>query len=569
MHIIRPRLTALGLCTLLLLSGCAGVMPQPDADEAAADADLTGDYEEVGATPPWTQRTALFLPDPEHSTLEADPPALRLNQAPELPHEDAQPDQNRDLWDRIREGYAFETQIHPRIDAELNWYASHPEYLGRTLERARPYLHLIVDEVEKRNIPLEIALLPIVESAYQPFAYSRSHAAGLWQFIPETGKRYGLRQDWWYDGRRDVIASTRAALDYLEYLNAFFEGDWMLALAAYNSGEGNVRRAVTRALEAGKPTDFWSLPLPRETRAYVPKLLALREIFQQPEEYGVILPALPDEPVIARVDTGGQIDLARAAELAGIGIDDLYRLNPAFNRWATAPDGPHELLLPLDAVDRFNLALAVLGDENRVTWTRHLIRDGETLDGIARRHHTTVAILREVNGINGHVIRAGRSLVVPGTRQGSDFLAHIDLRRNVARAPSSGGGKPQQHIVRSGDTLWNIARKYRVSVKQLTEWNSIDAEASLRPGQRLVLAQSGGTVQAGSGRTGSGKGAASATQRISYVVRKGDSLSRISEQFNVKLTELMRWNSLSRDDYLQPGQRLIVYVDATRRVANL
>lgn len=566
MHKIHLRLTAFGLCATLLLSACAGISPrsgdlaEDGAEDPGADAALADAYEEDGAVPPWSQD--LFLPDPEHSTLEADLPAPDLVQVPDASHDEVQPGQG-DIWDRIRRGYAFEEQFHPRINAELSWYVSHPDYLDRTLERARLYLHLIVDELEARGIPLELALLPIVESAYQPFAYSRSHAAGLWQFIPETGRRYGLRQDWWYDGRRDVVASTRAALDYLQYLHTFFEGDWMLALAAYNSGEGNVRRAVARASAAGQPTDFWSLQLPRETRAYVPKLLALREIFLQPGEYGIALPAIPDEPVIGHVDTGGQIDLARAAELAGIGIDDLYRLNPAFNRWATAPDGPHQLLLPLDAVERFSTALAAFGDENRVTWTRHLIREGETLGAIARKHRTTVAVLRQVNGIDGHVIRAGRSLIVPGARQGSDFLAHIDQRTNFARTPSSGSAKPAHHVVRRGDTLWDIARKYRISVKQLAQWNSIDAEAPLRPGQRLALAQSGAAL------TGPGDVVEGATRRISYVVRKGDSLSRISEQFNVKLTELLRWNSLARNDYLQPGQRLIVYVDVTRRVANL
>ncbi|MDR2878076.1 MAG: LysM peptidoglycan-binding domain-containing protein [Chromatiales bacterium] len=518
-------------------------------------------YEEDGFTPPWTQRTELFLPDPEHNTLEAEvSPASRFFQLPHIHHGDAQPNQHRDLWDRIRAGYSFEAQIDdPRIDAELAWYVNHADYLNRTVERARPYLHLIVAELEKRNIPRELALLPIVESAYQPFAYSRSHAAGLWQFIPETGRRYGLRQDWWYDGRRDVIASTRAALDYLEYLHTFFDGDWMLALAAYNSGEGNVKRAVTRALDADKPADFWSLQLPRETRAYVPKLLALREIFRQPEDYGIVLPELPNEAVIGRADTGGQIDLARAAELAGIGIDDLYQLNPAFNRWATAPDGPHELLLPLTALDRFNTALAALGDDNRVTWTRHLIRAGETLESIARKHHITVAVLREVNGTQGHVIRVGESLIVPSARQGSDFLAYINQRTDLARDPSASSRKPQQqHVVRPGDTLWSISRQYRVSVQQLAQWNAINSDAPLQPGQQLVLAQAGGN-----------KTANGSTQRINYVVRKGDSLSRISEQFNVKVAELRRWNSLALNDHLQPGQRLIIHVDVTKQIANL
>ena len=570
---------ALALLALLLLAGCAArndgaLSAAAEPDAAAAEPMLLPAYPDNHTAFPWTRyRLSLFLPDPEHSTLEAEAPPPGLIRPPEdgtsgeSAHADAAP---ADLWDRIRAGYAFPAQKDQRIDAELSWYTRHPDYLARTVERARPYLRVIVDAIDSRGVPMEIALLPIVESAYQPFAYSHGRAAGLWQFVPGTATRYGLKQNWWYDGRRDVIASTRAALDYLEYLHGFFDGDWMLALAAYNSGEGTVRRAVVRNSAQGRPTDFWSLDLPRETRAYVPKLLALSEVFSRPEEYGITLASIADEPMIVPVDVGSQIDLAKAAELAGVGLDELYRLNPAFNRWATDPDGPHELLVPVHAAERFATALAGLAPEQRVTWTRHLIREGENLGQLARHYRTTVAVLREVNGINGHMIRAGQSLIVPvAMQEAGGYTLSAEQRQRAVQSTARSGSR-SVHVVRSGDTLWDIARKHRVGVKQLAQWNGMAPGDVLRPGQRLVIWKAEGTVTASApGRLLDAPPVSEATQRISYVVRKGDSLSRISQRFNVKVSELLRWNSLAKGDYLQPGQRLTLYVDVTRQTANL
>ena len=578
LHELR-RLIALGLCAAVL-GACAlgpALPPEPSAadiaaqDAAAQDAETRRlpAYGDEHTAFPWTQyRLALFLPDPEHRTLEAEslpyPGITRPADAVE-----PEPAGPADLWDRIRAGYAFPDQFSARIDAELRWYASHPDYLARTLERGRPYLRLIVDAVEERGMPLEIAFLPIVESAFQPFAYSHGRAAGLWQFIPGTATRYGLKQTWWYDGRRDVVASTRAALDYLQYLNGFFDGDWMLALAAYNSGEGTVRRAVQRNHARGRGHDFWSLDLPRETRAYVPKLLALARMFADPGDHGLTLPEMPDEALVARVATGSQIDLAKAAELAGIGLDEIYRLNPAFNRWATDPDGPHELLLPMTAMERFTTALAELDETQRVTWTRHRIRSGETLGEIARQYRTTVAVLREVNDISGNMIRAGHNLVVPmAMHEGVTYTLSAEQRRQTTQQSAAAGDARVVHLVRKGDTLWDIARAHGVGVRQLAQWNAMAPGDPLRPGQRLVIRKSGATVLAGSVRNGHPL-SSEATQRISYVVRKGDSLSRISQRFNVKVAELLRWNTLKPEAYLQPGQRLTLYIDVTRQAANL
>ena len=289
-------------------------------------------------------------PDPGPTAIDpAAAAAITPVEVPYVPLRDPVVEQS-DLLARLREGFAWPPEpARPAIARELDWYSHHQQYLDRVFQRADLYLYYIVDELERRDMPAELALLPIVESAFDPFAYSDGRAAGLWQFIPGTGKRFGLEQNWWFDGRRDVLESTRAALDYLEAMHEQF-GDWLLAIAGYNTGEGNVERARRRAQAAGKSGDFWSISqyLPAETQTYVPRLLAVRQLVSDPLKYGISLPAVTNSRRFAVVDTGSQIDMALAAELAGIDTNELYRLNPGVNRWATDPDGPHRLLVPAE-----------------------------------------------------------------------------------------------------------------------------------------------------------------------------------------------------------------------------
>ncbi|HEB92814.1 MAG TPA: LysM peptidoglycan-binding domain-containing protein [Gammaproteobacteria bacterium] len=466
-----------------------------------------------------------------------------------------------DLWDRLREGFHLQDHNHPGIRSYLDWYARNQAYLDRVAERARPFLYDIVQEVERRGMPGEIALLPVVESAFQPFAYSAGRAAGIWQFIPATGRHYGLKQNWWYDGRRDVRAATRAALDYLQHLNTLFDGDWLLALAAYNSGEGRVQRAIRANRKKGKATDFWSLDLPKETRGYVPKLLAISTLIETPGHYGVRLISIPDRPQLAEIDIGSQIDLALAAELAGLSIEEIYRLNPAYNRWATAPDGPHRLLLPIDKAEAFRHSLAELGTRDRVRWERHRIKPGENLGGIARRYQTSVALLQEVNQIRGQWIRAGDTLMIPiATKNLSHYLS--EDRRKQAIQDTQRRGNKIHHTVRSGDTWWDLSRKHGVTTNKLARWNSMSPRDPLFPGQQLVIWSRGNNLLK-TNFTAALDGARH--QKIHYRVRKGDSLARIAKRFSVTIAKLRRWNALQKGKYLQPGQRLTLYVDITRQ----
>ncbi len=424
---------------LLLLAGCQSNPPRTD---------------QAGNTPP-PPAPVRATPPPEPASTETAP-------------------ETDDLWPYLVEGFALTEVRHPAIERELERYRRHATALSRQLARGEPYLYHILHEVRRRGLPAELALIPCVESGFRPVAYSRYGAAGLWQFMPATGRHLGLKQDWWYDARRDPVASTDAALDYLEQLNRRFDGDWLLAMAAYNAGGGTVSRAIRRNRERGRPTDFWSLELPAETRAYVPRILALARIVAEPERHGVTLPAIANDPRFVRVDVDGQLDLKVAAELAGMDPEALIALNPGFNRWATHPDGPHHLLLPVEKADRFREQLARLPPEKRLRWTRHRVARGETLSGIARRYGVTVAALKEANGLRDHRIRAGSDLLIPLS---ASQPVEIDTPAASQRI---------RYRVRKGDSLYRIARRFGVRVQDLMRWNRL-AGNRLLPGQTLTV----------------------------------------------------------------------------------
>ena len=468
----------------------------------------------------------------------------------------------QDLQGRMVNGFTLPVPINDeRLTRELNWYRSHQSYIDRIQERAEPYLHFILEEIDKRGMPSEIALLPAVESAFQPFAYSPGRAAGMWQFIPSTGRLFGLKQNWWYDGRRDVVASTRAALDYLLALSKQFKGDWELALAAYNSGAGTVRSAIRRNKKRGKPTDFWSLDLPDETYAYVPRLLALAEVFRNPRENGITLKSFPDEPYFTIIKTGSQLDLALAAEMAELPIQDLYLLNSGFNRWATDPDGPHLLNLPIDKADRFQAKLDELPPEKRLTWKRYKIKKGDSLGLIARHHGTTTQLLRQVNKLSGNTIRAGKHLLIPVSSKDIDHYVYSAEQRKANIQNRRHKGSKQEYLVKPGDSLWSIAKAHHVNYKHLATWNGMAPGDPLKTGQKLVIwvKKSRPTEVSLLDLQPSGT-----QSSLHYKVRHGDSLSGIAQRFKVTVSDLKRWNTLD-GKYLQPGQRLKLYVDVTEQ----
>jgi len=466
-----------------------------------------------------------------------------------------------DLLVRLRYGFSLDQEDNSRIQAELNWFVSHPDYLTRVLTRAQRYLPHITDELQRRGLPLELALLPIVESAYDPFAYSHGRAAGLWQMIPGTASRFGLKQNWWYDGRRDVVESTRAALDYLEHLYDFNEGNWLNAIASYNSGEGNVRKSVRRNRAANKPDDFWNLRLSKETSSYVPRLLALVEIVRNPAQFNITLPRVPDVPQFVVADIGSQIDLALAAELAGVNVDTVYAFNPGYNRWSTDPGGPHKLVMPVAVADDFAAALEMVPANERVRWKRHKIKSGEAISQIALKYHTTVSAIRSANNLRGNTIRAGQHLMIPvATKPLTAYSKSADARLAQTQNRQRAANKVE-HIVRSGESFWTISRKYNVSTRQLSAWNGMAPRDTLPVGRKLVVWTNADVAAQTSPTTALGN----TTRKLRYKVRTGDSLYLIASKFRVTISDLVRWNKIDKNKILRPGQTLTMYVDVTRQ----
>lgn len=395
-------------------------------------------------------------------------------------------DRPDDLWGYLAWGFSWQHDGSD-VDRERARILQQAQFFDVLSERANPGLAWIVREIEQRDLPLELALIPIIESMLDPWAYSSQRAAGLWQVSPATAAHYGLDVNWWYDARLDIPVATEFALDYLQELYTAFDNDWLLALAAYNGGWGRVTRAIQYAQRHNKPTDYWSLRLPRETRRYVPRLLALAQILRDPAVYNVDLPELSRDPAVLAVATHGQIELDRAAELAGIEAGELRRLNPAQLRWATNPQGHGLLWLPADRADVFADRLAQLPPEQRVEWAHYQIVPGDSLSTIAQRFDTEINLIRAVNQLDSHLIRAGDELIIPRSGQWTEGLAGNAI--DWPPAPRRKNRATRRYQVRSGDSLWVIARRHGTTVSKLQELNDLRGNSYLQPGQVLQLGE--------------------------------------------------------------------------------
>ena len=393
-----------------------------------------------------------------------------------------------DLWDRIRNGFSMQQLYGPLVENQQVWYAARPQMIKIFAERSRRYLYHIVDELEKRGMPTELALLPMVESAFNPMAFSSAKASGLWQFIPATGKRYELQQNWWYDGRRDILASTTAALDYMQFLYDM-HGDWHLALAAYNWGENAVAKAIERNKAKGLPTDYASLTMPAETRYYVPKLQALKNIIAKPEVFGINLDLIPNQPYFVTVEKNKDIDIKLAARLADMSVEELVALNPAHNRLVLSAAQTQKLVLPTDRADIFRANLANYS-EPLSSWQTYTLRKGDTLEQLAAAYGIAIGKLKAANGIGVRTkVGPGYQLMLPV--KGSDaaaeplpvgYTAPIQFERAAPRTET----RKIFHTVQRGETLPGIAAKYKVSVDDLRRWNSI---GRLFAGQKVAIEQ--------------------------------------------------------------------------------
>ena len=439
-----------------------------------------------------------------------------------------------DIWERIR----LELSITIPDDkiAATSLYRerlySNQTAVNRISKSGQRYLFHTLTRAQELGLPVELALLPFVESEFDPYAKSVDGATGIWQFMPATGKEWGLKSNWWYDGKKDVLASTEAALHFLTYLNEKFDGDWLLAMAAYNTGPTRVNRAIRKNKRENKPIRFWDLNLPKETTAYVPKLLVLCELIKDPKAFDVNLPSIANRPYFERVKIPGQLDLMQAADLAGLKPETIYELNPGFNQWATDPSGPHYLLLPIGVSDRFITQLESLDQNNLVRWDRYKIRRGDNLYKIASRYKIEVAVLMEINGLSSDLIIAGKEIMVP---RGSAWAGKQKPREQV-------------YIVISGDSLWNISKKFKVSIEDVVLWNDLDIEMPLQINQEIkIFSRYERIRQELPSRN---------LRTMLYPVKSGDTISKIASKFEITSKDIQEWNEIEDVSKIFPGQVL-------------
>ena len=443
-----------------------------------------------------------------------------------------------DIWERIRRELSI-----PIPDDQIAATSLYRERLyknqsavNRISKSGQRYLYHTLTRAQEMDLPVELALLPFVESEFDPYAKSVDGATGIWQFMPATGREWGLKSNWWYDGKKDVLASTDAALNFLSYLHEKFEGDWLLAMAAYNTGPTRVNRAIRKNKREGRPTRFWDLDLPKETTAYVPKLLVLCELIKSPDAFGVNLPSIANRPYFQRVKIPGQLDLMQAADLAGLKPETIYELNPGFNQWATDPSGPHYLLLPMGVSDRFITQLESLDENDLVRWDRYKIRRGDNLNKIASRYKIEVAVLMEINGMESDLIFAGKEIMVP---------------RGSAWADKQ---KPREQIykVAGGDTLWDISRNFKVSIEDVVLWNELDIEKPLQINQEIKIYSRYERIRQDL--------PSKQLRTMLYPVKSGDTVSRIASKFEITSKEIQEWNEIEDVSKIFPGQVLKLYL---------
>ena len=439
-----------------------------------------------------------------------------------------------DIWERIR----LELSITIPKDqiAATSLYRerlySNQTAVNRISKSGQRYLFHTLTRAQELGLPVELALLPFVESEFDPYAKSVDGATGIWQFMPATGKEWGLKSNWWYDGKKDVLASTEAALQFLTYLNEKFDGDWLLAMAAYNTGPTRVNRAIRKNKREDRPVRFWDLNLPKETTAYVPKLLVLCELIKDPKAFDVNLPSIANRPYFERVKIPGQLDLMQAADLAGLKPETIYELNPGFNQWATDPSGPHYLLLPIGVSDRFMTQLESLDQNDLVRWDRYKIRRGDNLYKIASRYKIEVAVLMEINGLASDLIIAGKEIMVP---RGSAWAEKQNPREQV-------------YVVIGGDSLWNISKKFKVSIEDVVLWNDLDIEVPLQINQEIKIFSRYERIRQ--------ELPSRELRTMLYPVKSGDTISVIASKFEITSKDIQEWNEIEDVSKIFPGQVL-------------
>ncbi len=498
------------LCFVLLLTSC--VTPKT-AQEQKPQAPVTS------SDPEFHQRVS----DAETAIDSSLPTPLEPANLTALP----------DVWLRIQQQISINVPDRPEIAAERAFYSRQQKFLNQVALNADPFFYYVVKRLEQRGMPVELALIPIVESAYNPKIQGRG-VSGLWQMAPQTAKNFGLKINYWYDGRNDAIASTEAVLDLLQYLHDNLENDWINAVAAYNSGEARIQSAILRNKARGKPTDFYSLNIPTKFTRTVPKWLALIDIVKNPSRHKVTLTPIANQPKFAIAKIKGPVDLSQAAKVAEISLGELKRFNTGFKHHATSPDGPHQLAIPLAKLSVFNQGSTTLTVQKLAAGQTYKVKKGDSLGSIAAKFGVSINQLKRQNKLSSDALTVGKTLQIP-----------TEKTSNKATATT--------YKVRAGDNLWTISKKLKIDSEQLRIANRLSAGSELKPGQILQIPTAKSLSQK---KTTAIKQPSNKTKL--YEVKSGDSLDKIARKHKVKIADLIKWNNLTKSQVLKPGMKLKV-----------
>jgi membrane-bound lytic murein transglycosylase D len=461
-------------------------------------------------------------------------------QIPTQQYKHSKIDLSKCAWYYLRNNFELSSSDDKKeVIEHTEWITKNPTYIKQLVERASPYIHYILNQIKNKEFPAEIALLPMIESDFDPFAHSYAGAAGLWQMMPGTATGFGVEQNWWYDGRRDLIDSTKAAIEYLSYLYKFFKGDWLLAIAAYNSGEGTIKKAIRENTAKGLNVDFWSLKLPQQTRKYVPRLLALVSVIKNPEKYQMKLPEFNNTPYFKVITINSQIDLNVAANLAGVGINEIYRLNPGYNRWLTTPNSKNKILLPIQHAEQFQNNFDKI-DKSKNISTRYKVKSGDSLISLSKKFNTPVKIIKDLNQLPSNLIKINQELIVP-----------TNHHYNIKQVKNNGSNFPDRtfknspikkivYRVKPKDSFVKISKKFKVSIAAIEFWNKISHHKPLKPNQKIIIWRK--------------------TAKKVHVIKNGETLSGIAEKYNTSSKHIIKINNLKSAHLIKSGQKLIIQV---------
>jgi membrane-bound lytic murein transglycosylase D len=486
---------------------------------------------------------------PAQSGVEA-PVNQQLPETPTVPEEQ----KFTSVWEHIRSGYGLPDASNSAVDAQIRFYTSNKNYFYKITQQSEPYLYYVVGEMHANKMPLELALLPFIESSYNPTATSASNM-GMWQFGATTARNFGLKQNHWYDGRKDVVASTDAAIRLLKKLYVRFDNDWLLAVAAYNAGDGTIQQAIDKNRRAGKPIDFWSLPLNRTTQGYIPQLIALSKIVANPNVYDFKLYPIADVPYFVKVNVDSQINLADAAQKSFIDATLLKKLNTGFNGWLTDPSEPRDVLVPVDSAATFRLQLDSLPKIANTKWQEHLVKKGDTLDSIAKKYGASAEKIKTINNLKSNNLSLGQRLQIPFSSSPSTEIASEPAAINTADTgitkdtTNKDTARNNIYIVKSGDNLWSIAKAKNLTVDALAQLNGLNSKSGLQLGQKLVVASKAVNEET------------KEQKKSSYTIKSGDTLGKIAAQYDVSVKQIMQWNKIKDETSIRPDQELVVLAD--------